>query len=140
MSPLSSLIKNQTLVFLPPTASITEAAKKMADRLIGSVLVMEGDKLVGIFTERDLLNRVVAKNLDPKSTKLSEVMSKNVCTIPVQKTVEDCFQKMEETKCRHIPIVDGNKVVGVVTMRNILEWLTEEMKEENVFLRNYIQS
>lgn len=140
MSHLNSLIKNPTPVTLPPGASIHEAAKKMAEHLIGSILVMEGDNLVGIFTERDLLNRVVAKGLDPQKTTLTQVMSKNVCTIPFQATVEECFMKMEETKCRHIPVVDGDKVVGVVTMRNILEWLTDEMKDENLHLKNYIQS
>lgn len=140
MSHLRSLIKNPKAIHLPPQATVLEASQKMAEYLIGSILVMEGERLVGIFTERDLLNRVVAKALDPQKTTLTQVMSKNVCTIPFQATVEECYMKMEETKCRHIPVVDGDKVVGVVTMRNILEWLTEEMKEENLFLKNYIQS
>src|SRR5262249_33306468 len=124
----------------PPTATVLEASKKMAQFLIGSILIVEGEKLVGIFTERDLLNRVVAKDLDPKKTLISEVMSKNVTTVSIRETTESCFQKMESTKCRHIPIMEGQKLVGVVTMRNILEWLTKEMEEENVFLKNYIQS
>jgi CBS domain-containing protein len=140
MSQLSSLIKNPKIVTLPPTATVLEAAKKMAEHLIGSIIVMEGEKLVGIFTERDILNRVVAKDLDPKTTKLAGVMSKNVKTVSIQQTVEACFKQMEETKCRHIPVVNDDKVVGIVTMRNILEWLTDEIKDENVFLRNYIQS
>lgn len=140
MSRLSSLIKIPQPVTLSPSASVREAAKKMAEYLIGSILVMDGQSLVGIFTERDLLNRVVAKDLDPAATALSQVMSKNVRTISAQETVENCFNKMEETKCRHIPVVDGERVVGVVTMRNILEWLTQEMKDENLHLINYIQS
>lgn len=140
MSLLNSLIKSQSVVTLPSQATVLEAARRMAERLVGSVIVIDGEELVGIFTERDLLNRVVAKSLDPGSTLLSQVMSKNVRTIPMQETVENCFLKMEQTKCRHIPIVDGSKVVGVVTMRNILEWLTDEIKEENLFLKNYIQS
>jgi len=95
---------------------------------------------VGIFTERDLLNRVVSQQLDPKQTVITQVMSKNVRTISIQEPVESVFKKMEETKCRHMPVVDGEKVVGVITMRNILEWLTEQMQEENLFLKNYIQS
>jgi len=140
MSLFTSLIKNQKIVTLPPQSSVMEASIKMADRLVGSVLVMEGNKLLGIFTERDLLNRVVAMDLDPKKTLLSQVMSKNVTTVPLSEAVENCFKKMEATKCRHIPIMDGENVVGVVTMRNILEWLTNKMEEENVFLKAYIQS
>lgn len=140
MSLLSALVKSQNVITLPPSATVFEAAQKMADKLVGSIPVIEGDALVGIFTERDLLNRVVAKDLDPKKTLLSQVMSKSVTTVPTHETTQNCFLKMETTRCRHIPIVDGNKVVGVVTMRNILEWVTKEMEEENVFLKNYIQS
>jgi signal-transduction protein with cAMP-binding, CBS, and nucleotidyltransferase domain len=141
MSLLAALVKSQNIVTLPPTATVFEASRKMAQFLIGSILIVENDgTLVGIFTERDLLNRVVAKDLDPKKTLLSEVMSKNVTTVSLSETTESCFLKMESTKCRHIPIMEGKKLVGVVTMRNILEWLTKEMEEENVFLKNYIQS
>jgi len=140
MSLLAALIKSQNIITLPPTATVFEAAQKMAEKLIGSIPIVEGGELVGIFTERDLLNRVVAKDLDPKKTALSQVMSKNVTTVPTSETTQNCFLKMESTKCRHIPIVEGKKVVGVVTMRNILEWVTKEMEEENVFLKNYIQT
>ena len=140
MSHLKSLIKNPLVVTLPPTASIYEASQKMAEHLIGSVIVMEGPQALGIFTERDLLNRVVAKGLDPKTTLLSQVMSKGLKTVSVQETVEACFRQMEDSKCRHIPVEDDGKIVGVVTMRNILEWLTDQIKEENLFLKNYIQS
>jgi CBS domain-containing protein len=140
MNLFDSLVKNQKVVTLPPSATVWDASKKMAESLVGSILVMEGDKLVGIFTERDLLNRVVAKDLDPKKTVITQVMSKNVTTVPLTEAVENCFRKMESTKCRHIPIMDGENVVGVVTMRNILEWLTNQMEEENVFLKAYIQT
>jgi CBS domain-containing protein len=124
---------------LSPTATVQEAAKKMADHHVGSIVVLEGDKLVGIFTERDLLNRVISKGLDPQAVALSGVMSKNVRTVSVEDSVEGCYQKMQDTKCRHIPLVEGDKVVGIVTMRNILEFLTEQMKTENIHLKNYIQ-
>src|SRR4030095_1723932 len=139
MSLLAALLKSQNVVTLAPSATVFEAAQKMAAQLIGSIPVVEGDELVGIFTERDLLNRVVAKDLDPKKTPLSQVMSKNVTTVSPSETTQNCFLQMERTKCRHIPIVEGKRVLGVITMRNILEWVTKEMEEENVFLKNYIQ-
>lgn len=140
MSSLASLIRNPEVVSLPSSATVWDAARKMSEHMIGSIVVLEEETLVGIFTERDLLNRVVAKGMDPQETPLSQVMSKNVRTVSLQQSVESCFQKMEETKCRHIPVVDGKKVVGVITMRNILEWLTDQIKQENLFLKNYIQS
>lgn len=140
MSHLKNLIKETEVITLPPSANVLDASKKMTECRIGSILVVEGDSLIGIFTERDLLNRVVSTGLPPQATLLSQVMSKNVRTVSLGDSVESVFQRMEETKCRHIPVVDGTKLVGVVTMRNILEWLTDQMKEENLFLKNYIQS
>lgn len=134
------MVKAVEVVTLPPNATVLEASKKMTERLIGSILIVEGENLVGIFTERDLLNRVVSAGLSPQATLLSQVMSKNVRTVDLSESVEAVFQRMETTKCRHIPVVEGKKLVGVVTMRNILEWLTDQMKEENLFLKNYIQS
>ncbi len=140
MSYLKSLIKVSQVVTLQPSATVFEACKKMSEHMIGSVIIMEGDRPIGIFTERDLLNRVASKGLDLQSTKVEQVMSKGLKTVSVHETVEACFRKMEETKCRHVPIEDDGKLVGVVTMRNILEWITDQMKEENLFLKNYIQS
>jgi CBS domain-containing protein len=140
MSLLYSLVKSQKVVTLPSTATVFEATQKMASQMIGCVIVVDEGRLTGIFTERDLLNRVVARDLDGKKTPLSNVMSKNITTVPQSETVENCFKKMEATKCRHIPIMEDGKVVGVVTMRNILEWLINEIEEENVQLKRYIQS
>jgi len=137
---LSLIIKTPQVITLPPSATVLDAVQKMAEHHIGSIVVLDGESLVGIFTERDLLNRVIAKGLDPKTVALSDAMSKNVTTVPYQDTIEGCYDKMQETKCRHIPIVDGDKVVGVVTMRNILEFLSEQMKDENIQLKKYIQS
>ena len=140
MSHLKSLIREVEVVTLPPSSTVLEASKKMTERAIGSIVVMDGGELAGIFTERDLLNRVVSACLDPEKVTLVQVMSRRVRTVSIQDSVEAVFNRMEETKCRHMPVVDGAKIVGVVTMRSILEWLTAQIKEENLFLKNYIQS
>lgn len=136
---LLTLSQNTKIISLPPTATVAEAAVRMAENHIGSIVVMTGGSLAGIFSERDLLNRVVAKGLDPKATPLSQVMSQKVRTVDVNQSVETCFQKMEETKCRRMVIMNGDKLIGMVTMRNILEWLTQQMQEENIYLKKYIQ-
>ena len=140
MSLLANLVKSQQVVSFLPEATVLAATKTMADRKIGSVVVIASDQLTGIFTERDLLNRVVSKGLDPHVTPLAVVMSKEVCTSDITETVEECYQKMEQTKCRRLPILKEGKVVGMVTMRNILEWLVNEMEDENVQLKRYISS
>lgn len=131
--------QSQGLVTLPPNESVMTAAKLMADKAVGSVVIMDGGQLVGIFTERDLLNRIVSKGIDPKSVTLSDVMSKNVQTVNVNDSLEDCYEKMQETRARHLPIVSEGQVVGMVTMRNLLEWLWREIEEENAHLKRYIQ-
>ena len=140
MKLLHKLTQTQTLVSLPPSATVKAAADLMAQKLVGSVLVMEQAQLVGIFTERDLLNRVVSKGLDPAKVALSQVMTPKVVTVQIDDSLEDCYAKMQQTKSRHVPIVDGDKVVGMVTMRNILEWLWREIDEENAELKRYITS
>lgn len=134
------LSQAQQLVSLPPTATILETAELMSQHAVGAMLVMEGERLVGIFTERDLLNRVVAKKLEAHTVRLAEVMSRNVVTIDINATLETCYEKMQTSKSRHVPIVDGSKVVGMVTMRNILEWLWKEIDAENAELKRYISS
>lgn len=140
MKLLHKLTQTQTLVSLPPSATVRAAADLMAQKLVGSILVMEQDKLVGIFTERDLLNRVVAKGIDPSKVALSQVMTPKVVTVQIDDSLEDCYDQMQQTKSRHVPIMDGERVVGMVTMRNILEWLWTEINEENAELKRYITS
>lgn len=139
MKLLNKLTQSQKIVSLPPTASVQEAAKLMAERNVGSVIVMEGDRLAGIFTERDVLNRVISKAVDPARTPLSRVMSSQVVTVDINDSIDSCFDRMQERKTRHVPIMDGEKIVGMVTMRNILEWLWKEIEEENLHLKEYIQ-
>lgn len=138
MKLLHKLRKQQHLVSLPPTASVQDAAKLMAEKGVGSVVIMHGDSLKGIFTERDILTRILAKSLDPNVVLLSDVMSAEVTTADINDSLESCYAKMQEKKSRHVPIVDGGKVVGMVTMRNILESLWKEIEEENVHLKDYI--
>lgn len=133
------LRQNQTLVTTRPEMSVHDSVRLMTEKSVGSVLIMVGEKLLGIFTERDLLNRVVSKGLDPKTTPLSQVMSKKVVTVDINDTLEACYDKMQQMRTRHVPIVEGEKVVGMVTMRNILEWLWKEIEEENNQLKRYIQ-
>lgn len=140
MSLLKTLVRNQKVVSLPPSSTIFQAAQTMEANRVGSVVVMEQDKLMGIFTERDLLNRVVAKEVDIRKTTLAEVMSCTVETISLADSAQSAFQKMEKTRCRRLPIVEGDKIVGMVTMRDILEWINKEMEDENVQMKRYIQS
>ena len=140
MGLLSMRVSQGRVVSVLPQATVLEACQKMNENKVGSVVVLEGEKLLGIFTERDLLNRVGAKGFDIKKTCLREVMTTEVAAVSINDSIQDCFKKMEGARCRRLPIVEEGKVIGMVTMRDILEWLMKEIEEENEQMRRYIQS
>lgn len=139
MGLLSQHSQNQVVAVMTMSNTVLDASKLMTQKSVGSVVIMDGEKLLGIFTERDLLNRVVSKGLNPQKTLLSQVMSPQVLTTDIKATLESCYEKMQKSRARHLPIVDQGRVVGMVTMRDLLEWLWKEIEEENAHLKRYIQ-
>jgi len=121
MAQLKTLLAGRRLTFVSPDTFVTEVAMKMADAKIGAVVVLNEDKLMGIFTERDLLNRVVSMGKDPKTVKVSEVMTTNVCVCTAEDTYEYCLAQMKQIGCRHMPIVEGDKLLGILSMRDLLK-------------------
>jgi len=120
MEKVKTLISGKRLTYASPEAAVLEAATKMADAKIGALLVLSEGKLVGIFTERDLLNRVVAVGRDPSRTKLSEVMTKDVAVCDAAETYENCLAQMRQLGCRHMPIVENDQLLGVLSIRDLL--------------------
>ncbi len=112
--------EGRDLLALPPIASVCDAARAMRDWSVGAVLVTEEGCLTGIFTERDLVNRVVACNKDPKHTPLSEVMTKDCDTISSEATALEALRLMEDGGYRHLPIVAGGRLVGIVSRRDFI--------------------
>ncbi len=102
----------------PPAASVCDAIKVMAERNISSVLVCEAGQLLGIFTERDAVRRVLALGRDPAHTPLAEVMTRDPDTIRPEEGVDEAIRRMDEFGYRHLPVVDGNGVVGVLSLRD----------------------
>jgi CBS domain-containing protein len=109
-----------------PDASITECVRLMTANKIGALMVMDGARLLGIFTERDALNKVLAGNLDPGNTKVSEVMTKDPYCIDPATTVGDAMQLITERRFRHLPIVDNGKVLAVVSSGDLTRWLVRD--------------
>jgi CBS domain-containing protein len=116
MRTMSDIVRNQDPVTLPPSAKVREACQYMRDRRVGAVVVTEGDqRLLGIFTGRDAVHRVLAEGKSAARTKLAEVMTRDPDTIPPGKSAIEALRLMEDGRYRHVPIVDGGKVVGVVS-------------------------
>ncbi|MBM3502580.1 MAG: CBS domain-containing protein [Alphaproteobacteria bacterium] len=113
------VVRNQKIVSLSPADFVRDAARMMRHRHVGSVLVMEGDRLVGIFTERDIVYRVVSEGRDPDLTPLAQVMTKDPDAIEDKATALEALRRMHERGYRHLPVVDGRgRVVGIVSQRD----------------------
>jgi CBS domain-containing protein len=102
-----------------PDDTVRAAAARMAEHRCGSILVCEDEKLRGIFTERDLLARVVAHGRDPATTRLAEVMTRDPATIEAAKPVAEAVRRMDEGCFRHLPVLEGEHVLGVVSLRDV---------------------
>ncbi len=141
-TPLAHIIarKGHAVAALPPSATVAEAVRLMNQRRIGAVLVTGPDRrLLGIFTERDVLNRVMVGELDPKTTVLREVMTSEIATAALETSVEDAMTLFMERRVRHLPILDRGAVVGLVSIGDINRLLLEEHAAEARHLRDYIQ-
>jgi CBS domain-containing protein len=113
------IIKRDHLVTADPEETVAAAAARMTEEVCGSILVCEGERLVGIFTERDLVTRVVGKGLAPKKTRLKEVMTPDPERIESTATARDALRRMDEIGCRYLPVMEDGRVLGVVSRRDI---------------------
>ncbi|RLF18909.1 MAG: signal transduction protein [Thermoprotei archaeon] len=116
-------VMTPTIVSVDASASVKDAANLMLEKGIGSVIVMEGEKPVGIMTERDILKRVVVKGLDPATTKVKEVMSSPLVTVKADTYIVDASRIMAEKNIRRLLVVEDSKAVGIVTEKDLLRAL-----------------
>ena len=131
--------KGTNIVSIGPTATVLEAARLMNDRSVGGLVVVdEKGALLGIFTERDILRRVVAAGLSPETTKVSEVFTRDVVTTTPDAPVEQCGAIMSNRRVRHLPVVDANGLHGVVTIGDLLAHQVSEHETTIQHLNSYV--
>ncbi|HWP48220.1 MAG TPA: CBS domain-containing protein [Candidatus Limnocylindrales bacterium] len=136
MKTISDIIKDQVPCSVAKDQTVFEVARYMTDCQVGAVPVVEGDRILGIFSERDLMTRVVVKELDPKSTPVGDVMTTDVVVIDTNESYENCIRKMKQLNCRHLPVVSQDrKLIGVISLRDLL-WLDKMEKEEELKMLN----
>lgn len=128
--PISQLVKNQRILTASATMSVTDAAAAMREARVGAIMVVNGPRLVGIFTERDALYRVLAAGKDPRRTTLADVMTVNPATIEADMPFGQALQMMYERGFRHVPVVDEGQLIGMVSARDALGPEIEQAKAE----------
>jgi CBS domain-containing protein len=130
--------KGGTIISITEDASVLDAITLMADRSIGSLLVMDGQVLKGIVTERDYARKVIVKGRSSNTTKVGEIMTSNVVTATVEQTVRDCMTVMTERKIRHLPVVADGQVIGMISIGDLVQAIIAEQQEEIQHLEQYI--
>jgi CBS domain-containing protein len=132
------VISGQTLQKVTPRENVRVAARMMRDKKIAAVLVMEGERLVGIITERDMTARVIAAGLDPDTAIAADIMTKDPDTLSPDDTASDAINMMRKRNYRHLPVVEGARVVGMVSVRDLYAVynteLEQDLKDRNAFI------
>jgi len=121
-----------------PEATVFDAIKLMAEKNVGALLVMEGDRLVGVISERDYTRKVILLGKGSKTTPVRDILTALVVSVTPTHTVEDCMQLMTRHHVRHLPVLEGGKVVGIVSIGDLVNWIINVQRITITQLRNYI--
>jgi CBS domain-containing protein len=130
MSTLRDLVKDRRFYSVESTRTVLEAARYMMEHNVGAVPVLRNGELIGILSERDIMNRVVAVGRTPGTTAVSEVMTANPRAVHADESIEECLFIMREFGFRHLPIMDGKEIKGLVSLRDVLMHQAAEMERQ----------
>ena len=130
--------KGRELISIVQDASVFDAIKLMADRRVGSLLVMDSTDLKGIVTERDYARKVIIKGRSSESTQVREIMSTDLITATPQQSVHECMTMMTDKRIRHLPVVAGDEVVGLISIGDLVQAIISDQQEEIEQLGQYI--
>ena len=130
--------KGSDVISIAPAASVFDAIKLMADRAVGSLLVMDGEKIIGIVTERDYARKVILLGRSSETTKVEQVMSTEVITATAEQTVRECMTLMTEKRIRHLPVVADDKVIAMISIGDLVQAIISDQQHEIEQLEQYI--
>jgi len=130
--------KGGQVIAVSPNASVLDALKLMAEKNIGGVLVMEGEKLEGIFTERDYARKIILKGKTSAEAKISEGMVSSLITVTPDHDTSQCMQLMTDKTIRHLPVIEEGKLVGVISIGDVVKSVIEEQQNVIQHLEQYI--
>jgi CBS domain-containing protein len=130
--------KGREVLSIAPNASVLEAISLMAEKSIGALVVMDGDRLAGVVTERDYARKVILKGRSAHSTAVKEIMTKDVITTSSNESVEKCMNVVTDKRIRHLPVVDGGKVTGIISIGDLVKAVIADQQEAIEHLQHYI--
>ena len=132
--------KGHQVYSVTPDTSVYDALHVMMERNISSLLIMENETLKGIFTERDYARKLVLMGRSSKETPIGEIMTANLFTITPSETIDHCMEMMSANKIRHLPVIDNNRVTGMVSIGDVVKFIIEDQKRTIQQLESYIAS
>jgi CBS domain-containing protein len=140
MATIRDLLIHRTIHYVQPDQTVIEAAGYMVECKVGAVPVLDGTTLVGVFSERDIMSKVVTRGRDPLTTRIREVMSTELRTLAPESSCEDAMVIMQAHGIRHLPVCDGSTLVGFLSLRDLLRHTLDEKSGEADMMRAYIQT
>ena len=130
--------KNTSTVSICPDSTVFEALELMVEKNIGALLVMDQDEFVGIFTERDYARKVILKGKASKETVIREIMTEDPITVTMDNSIEDCMRLMTNKFIRHLPVMENGKLIGIISIGDVVKYIIEEQRFIIENLEHYI--
>jgi CBS domain-containing protein len=138
MKQIAEIIKGRPLFHVQSSANVRDVARQMTEKNIGAIAVLDAGKLVGVFSERDLMSRVVARGLDPDKTPVREVMTQSLVVAEPVENIDSALKKMNSLGCRHLPVVERGNLVGMISLRDLLLIDDQANREKASFLSELV--